>query len=100
SWGDMDNDGDLDLYVANGGFFLQGENNFLYRNNGDGQFVTITEGSAVTDNSQSMSPLWLDVDHDGDLDLYVTNYVVSDLFAYSGDVDHLVRSMPTTWSGA
>jgi len=72
SWGDYDNDGDLDLFVANGGFDAV-ENNFLYTNNGDGSFTKITYGDIVNDGGQSNGSSWVDYDNDGDLDLYVTN---------------------------
>jgi len=36
AWGDYDNDGFMDLAVANGGFVSGGQNNLLYRNNGNG----------------------------------------------------------------
>jgi len=69
SWGDYDNDGDFDLFVANWG----GENNFLYQNNGDTTFTKITTGIVVNDGGHSVAGAWGDADNDGDLDLYVTN---------------------------
>lgn len=69
SWGDYDNDGDLDLFVANDNY----ENNFLYRNNGDGTFFKVTTGALVTDGGKSVGSTWGDYDNDGDLDLFVAN---------------------------
>jgi len=69
SWGDYDNDGDLDLFVAN----WSNQNNFLYRNNGDGTFESITTGIVVNDKGFSIGTGWGDIDNDGDLDLFVAN---------------------------
>ncbi len=69
TWGDYDNDGYLDLYVTNG----QGQNNFLYHNDGNGSFTRITTGAIVNDGGASQTPIWADFDNDGDLDLLVTN---------------------------
>ena len=69
SWIDYDNDGDLDLHVTNS----NNQNNKLYKNNGDGTFTSITSGSIVNDGGYSRSSTWADIDHDGDLDCYVTN---------------------------
>ncbi len=67
AWEDFDNDGDLDLYVAND----YGPNT-LYRNDG-GRFVDITLEAGVEDPGSGMSVSWADFDHDGWMDLYVAN---------------------------
>ncbi len=68
AWGDYDDDGDPDLYVAND----FGRNN-LYRNNGDGTFNDVAAEAGVEDLAAGMSAAWGDYDNDGDLDLYVAN---------------------------
>ena len=72
--GDYDNDGHVDLYVT--GY----NRNFLYHNNGDGTFTDVTEKAGVTGVSSGkklwgISAAWLDYDNDGQLDLFVTNYL-------------------------
>lgn len=66
--GDVDNDGDVDLYVTHWG------QNQLYVNQGDGQFIRQTELSGTGDPSWGVSAAFVDVDGDGWLDLYVGNY--------------------------
>ena len=68
-WGDYDNDGFLDLFVANGGGGSP-QPNLLYHNNGDGTFTKITSGIVVTDFIQSFNGAWGDYDNDGYLDLF------------------------------
>jgi len=69
SWGDYDNDGDFDLFVAN----KTDEDNFLYQNNGDETFTKITSGILVNDGGKTYGSEWADVDNDGDLDIVITN---------------------------
>ncbi len=84
AWGDYDNDGYVDLYLANSAGSLK---NILYRNNGDGTFRKITDGSIVADASPSRSVDWCDFDNDGFLDLFIANEqnVSSKLFWNNGD---------------
>jgi hypothetical protein len=75
-WGDYDNDGWLDLFVANRrGDSGTGpeQNNYLYHNNGDGTFTKITNSIVVNDGGVSWTPAWGDYDNDGFLDLFVGN---------------------------
>ncbi len=103
AFGDYDNDGNLDLYVANyvdidinnlpqfgQGLFcqyrgipvncgprgLKGARDRLYHNNGDGTFTDVTEKLGIDidkDSYYGLGVLWLDYDKDGCLDLYVAN---------------------------
>jgi enediyne biosynthesis protein E4 len=101
AFGDHDNDGHLDLFIANyvtldlknlpqfgegpfcqyrgiavscGPRGLQGARDRLYHNNGDGTFTDVTEKLTIDPNSYyGLGVLWLDYDRDGCLDLYVAN---------------------------
>lgn len=84
SWGDYDNDGDLDLFLAEQNF-PNSQNNSLYQNDGDGTFTKISEGSIVTDGGASNGSSWGDFDNDGDLDLFVANFGANFLYAGNGD---------------
>ena len=68
--GDYDNDGDPDVYLNNYG------PNVLYRNNGDGTFTDVTRRAGVKGaQAVGAGACFLDMDGDGDLDLYVANYL-------------------------
>ncbi len=85
AWGDYDNDGDLDLFIANSSTDTSHTGNFLYRNNGDGTFTRITQGALVTDRENSLSCAWGDVDSDGRLDLFVGNSSNNAMYHNNGD---------------
>ena len=74
SWGDIDTDGDLDLYVCNfSGSDVIAVTNTLYRNTGT-SFEDISEVASV-DNGMNASfmPTFFDITRDGDQDLFVIN---------------------------
>ncbi len=74
---DMDNDGDLDAYLVQGGKLEAEEGtrpgNQLYRNRGDGRFDNVTPESGAAHRGYGMGVASGDYDNDGDTDLYVTN---------------------------
>jgi hypothetical protein len=68
SWGDYDNDGDLDLFVGNEQAPCQ-----LFQNDGQGSFVDVAAAAGVTNDRFTKGVIWGDYDGDRRLDLYVSN---------------------------
>jgi hypothetical protein len=73
AWGDYNDDGLLDLYIARGTTGSSGLlGNTLYRNNGDGTFTDITKAAGLETARNTWAAVWGDYDNDGFLDLFVT----------------------------
>jgi len=69
SFGDVDNDGDLDMYTGAG----YSDPNCLFLNDGSGYFVNATVESGTSCNNYTRGTEFIDIDNDGDLDLAVAN---------------------------
>jgi hypothetical protein len=85
---DYDNDGWTDVYVTNVG------PNTLYRNSGGRGFTDVTGTAGVGGTPLfSASCAWADIDRDGDVDLFVTNYVDArvDNHVFCGDASKAFR---------
>jgi len=92
--GDYDNDGYPDLFVAGV------HRNTLYHNNGDGTFTDVTEKAGISNLPDpkygpmwAITGVWMDVNNDGLLDLFVVNYLQWDyatepLCEYKGAADY------------
>ena len=85
AWADYDNDGYLDLYIADG-VIGDGAANVLYHNNGDGTFTNTAEIAGVANTGNSLGTAWGDYDKDGYIDLHVVNFGQSNvLYRNNGD---------------
>ena len=87
--GDFNNDGWVDLYLTK----FDAPNQLL-RNNGNGTFTDVSKASGTDHRSWSVSAAFVDINRDGWLDLYVTNYLRYSLegnapcYAASGALDY------------
>lgn len=77
--GDVNNDGNEDIFLTVWDEAATNvlARNILYLNNGDGTFTDISVSAGITDASFSTSAVFLDVNLDGFLDIYVLNYMES-----------------------
>ncbi|MDG1715205.1 FG-GAP-like repeat-containing protein [Lacinutrix sp.] len=74
SFGDIDNDGDLDALIANRDNVNANNYSYLYRNQGNGTFIEITESAGLNLNNElSFCSAFFDYDNDGDQDIYIAN---------------------------
>ena len=79
AWGDVNNDHQPDLYIANDG------QNFIYYYDGS-DMVRITGIGLDTETDPSTSAAWVDYDQDGDLDIYVTNSGTTNNTMYQNNI--------------
>jgi enediyne biosynthesis protein E4 len=86
-WGDFNDDGRIDLFVAN-----DNRENLLFRNDGNGKFtdVALQAGVALTEDGRTMAGMGTDMadyDNDGRLDLFVANFAdePNELWRNEGD---------------
>jgi hypothetical protein len=87
---DYDNDNAVDIYVVNGTNLDSSDAvpeamNRLYRNDGTGRFVDVTEASGVGHRGYGVGVCVGDYDNDGWLDMYVTNFSANVLYRNNGD---------------
>jgi hypothetical protein len=95
SWGDYDNDGDLDLFVTNASIL---ETNCFYQNQGNGTFTKITSLAITADYGNSHGANWIDYNNDAHLDLFVANNQggVNYLYKNNGDGTFTSETNPLT----
>lgn len=93
-WGDYDNDGDIDLYIANGEDWNSGNPVYfadvLYQNNGDGTFTDVTVSAGINDYTNPFygrGVAWGDYDNDGWLDVYISNYRIQPNYLWRNNHD-------------
>ncbi len=78
---DYDNDGDLDIYVANG----HGYRNYLLENDGTGDFTDVSRETGVAVRVATHGVASADIDNDGDPDLFAATDGRNYLFVNNGD---------------
>jgi len=103
--GDIDNDGDMDLFVVN----ISSKRNALYINNGNGTFTDVTEESGISGVGDGRTCSIIDYNSDGLSDIFTTNHIrLSRLYknlgnnrfkdvAYQTGIHEPVDAFSATW---
>jgi tetratricopeptide (TPR) repeat protein len=106
AWGDIDNDGYVDLYLASYERprtetfedYGVGYPDLLYHNRRDGTFVEIAQAAGIVPpfgkDLSGRGVNWGDYDNDGDLDIYVSNYRLQENFLWRNDGGSFVNVAP------
>lgn len=86
AFGDVDGDGDIDLFFANVNFRGDKNNqNHIYINNGDGKFTDESETRLPLDDDHSIDAIFEDIAIDGDEDIVIANVFGGKLKVYLND---------------
>ena len=91
TFADVDNDGWLDLFVIG----AEGKNH-LFRNNGDGTFADVTAKAGIAEARGARQALFVDLDHDGDLDLLLVG--MDQRTAYRNNLDGTFTDATTAFA--
>ena len=106
TWGDYDNDGNLDLYIGNESYKALNAPCQLFHNNGDGTFTDVAADANVQNHGFTKAVIWGDYNGDRWPDLYVSNFEGANrLYHNNGDgsfrdvagqlnIDRPTRSFP------
>ncbi|MEO7414764.1 MAG: FG-GAP-like repeat-containing protein [Opitutaceae bacterium] len=109
---DYDRDGWLDVYVQtnllDSAAHPNGQRDYLFHNNGDGNFTNVSDRAGIKGESQGHSATWWDYDNDGWPDLYVANdFAVPDVLyrnnrdgTFTNTIDRAVPHTPFSSMGA
>jgi tetratricopeptide (TPR) repeat protein len=82
AWADIDNDGYLDLFIAN-----ENSSSQLFHNKGDGTFEDISHAAGIDQNAFAKGVTAADYDQDGYVDFYVSNlYSANKLYHNNGNL--------------
>lgn len=95
TWADFDNDGQLDLYVAN-----DLSDNVLFMGHADGHFEDVSHAAWVADYRGAMGLATGDWDNDGDADLFVTHWIAQENALYSNMVGDMAAARTAGAAGA
>jgi len=85
SWGDIDNDGDLDVYIGQSSAAITPSRaDKLYRNDGNNIFTSLSTSVVAVIGTGTFGSAFGDIENDGDLDLLVANSGANDIFLNDG----------------